>query len=238
MVAQGDQRPVTALIGAGPELGAALAGRFSDGGHHLALVARDGARLQNMAHRFEPARAFAADITDAGAVPNLFNRIAADLGPVTTLIYSTGRMLRGDVLGVAPEEFEGAWRLAAQGLFLAARAVLPAMLEAGHGTIIVIGATASLRGGAEAAAFAPAKAAQRSLTQSMARAYGPGGIHVAHVVIDAVVDGAQARVRMPDRSPEGFASPEAVAASVWHLSQQDPRGWSFELDLRPACESW
>lgn len=230
--------PVCALIGAGPGLGAAIAARFASGGRRMALVGRDKVRLAQMAGRLPGARAFDADITQAGQVSELFRRIEAEMGAVGTLIYSTGRMLRGDVLSVTPEQAEATWRLAAQGLFLSARAVLPAMLEAGHGTIIVIGATASLRGGAQAAAFAPAKAAQRNLTQSMARAYGPQGIHVAHVVIDAVVDGKQARARLPDRAPEGFAAPEAVAESVWHLSQQDPRAWSFELDLRPASESW
>jgi NAD(P)-dependent dehydrogenase (short-subunit alcohol dehydrogenase family) len=112
------------------------------------------------------------------------------------------------------------------------------MLAGGRGTIIVTGATASLRGGANFAAFASGKAAQRSLAQSMARSLGPKGIHVAYVVVDGVIDIPRTRALMPDRPDEKFLRPEDIASSVFHLVQQRRSAWTFELDLRPFTEQW
>jgi len=230
--------PVCALVGAGPGLGEALARRFAQGGYRLALIARNSDRLGALTRTLDGSRAYPGDITREAEVAEIFTRIRDEMGPVETLIYSVGRMVGGDVQSLPTGAFEAAWRLAAFGAFLASRAVLPNMIETGQGTILIIGATASLRGNAQTAAFAPAKAAQRALAQSMARAYGPNGIHVAHVVIDAVVDGPEARLRLPDRAADAFAGPEAIADAVWATAQQGRRAWSFELDLRPYCETW
>ena len=118
------------------------------------------------------------------------------------------------------------------------REVIPAMKAAGSGTIIFIGATASLRGGPKAAAFAPAKAAQRSLAESMARALGPAGIHVALIVVDAVVDLPRTRKAMADKPDSFFLEPEEMAASALWLAQQPRSAWTFEIEVRPFGEKW
>ena len=112
------------------------------------------------------------------------------------------------------------------------------MLAAGKGAIIVTGNTSAWRGIANFAGFAPTKAAQRILAQSMARSLGPQGIHVAYVVIDAVIDLAWTRKRFADKPDDFFIQPDGIADTVWHLAHQEPSAWSFEVDLRPFCETW
>jgi len=123
-------------------------------------------------------------------------------------------------------------------LFVTVQEVLPDMRKAGGGNIVVSGATASLRGGANAAPFASAKAAQRSLAQSMARHLGPEKIHVSYVIIDGMIDIPYIREMMPDKPTEYFLSPDDIAAAVFHLTQQPPSAWTFELDVRPFGEKW
>jgi len=119
-----------------------------------------------------------------------------------------------------------------------AQAVIPAMKAAKHGAIVFIGATASRRGGPRSAAFAPAKAAQRALAESMARSLWPHGIHVALVIVDGVVDLERTRARMPDKPDSFFIKPEGVAETVYQLTAQDPSAWSFEVEARPFGETW
>jgi NAD(P)-dependent dehydrogenase (short-subunit alcohol dehydrogenase family) len=124
------------------------------------------------------------------------------------------------------------------GALAASQQVIPAMKAAGHGSIVFIGATASLRGGAQTAAFAPAKAAQRSLAESMARSLGPKGIHVSLIVIDAVVDLPRTRQAMTDKPDEFFIKPEDVAATAVWLVNQPRSAWTFEVTVRPFAEKW
>jgi NAD(P)-dependent dehydrogenase (short-subunit alcohol dehydrogenase family) len=160
------------------------------------------------------------------------------LGPVDVLIYNAGKGVWGRIEEIRPEDFETAWRINAFGAFMLARQVIPRMKAASRGTIIFIGATASRRGGAKTAAFASAKAAQRSLAQSMARSLGPLGIHVALVVIDGVVDSPQARRQLPNKPDTFFMEPDAVAETVYWLGQQKKSAWTFELEVRPFAENW
>ena len=112
------------------------------------------------------------------------------------------------------------------------------MLERGGGAIVVTGNTSARRGMPAFAGFAPTKAAQRILAESMARSLGPRGIHVSYVVIDAVIDLPWTRRRMPDAPDDFFAQPAAIADTVWHLAHQEKSAWSFEVDLRPFGEKW
>ena len=112
------------------------------------------------------------------------------------------------------------------------------MVEHGGGSILVTGATASLRGGEIFAAFAPAKAAQRSLAQSMARHLGPKGVHVAYAIVDGVIDMPTTRQFMPDRPEQEFLAPSAIADAFYNVAHQSPSAWTFEFDLRPFGEKW
>ncbi len=235
---ENDQRPVCALIGAGPGNGAALARRFADGGYRLALLARDETRLGAIAGTIPGAQAFACDATNPGSLESVLSVVASAMGPVDTLIYNAGKGVWGDALSVSTEAFEDAWRLNALGCFAAARAVLPSMLDAGKGSIIIIGATASRRGGASAAAFASAKGAQRLLAESMARAYGPRGVHVALLVLDAIVGEPLMREKLADRPDDFFCMPTDIAETAYAIAHQPRSAWTFELDMRPYGEKW
>lgn len=112
------------------------------------------------------------------------------------------------------------------------------MKVARRGAIVFIGATASRRGGPNSAAFAPAKAAQRSLAESMARSLWPQGIHVSLIVVDGVVDLARTREAMPDKPEAFFIKPAGVAETAFQLAHQDPSAWSFEVEARPFNEKW
>jgi len=231
-------QPVCAIVGAGPGNGAAFARRFTRAGHQVALLARDDVALADLAAGIAGARGYACDATDAAQVQAAFQNIRTELGPVRVLIYNASTRDFGDIDHTTPEVFERAWRVNALGCLLAARQAIPDMRRSGGGSIVVIGATASLKGAAGFVAFAAAKAAQRSMAQSLARQLGPEGIHVSHIVIDAVVDMPASRAMLPDRPNDFFAEPADIAESVYFLTQQPRSAWTFELDLRPFGEHW
>lgn len=230
--------PVCAIAGAGPGNGAALARRFAEAGYRVALIARNAERLQQLADEIEGAAAFACDMTDAAQVASTFAAIVDELGAVDTLVYNGGAAAFGNVEQIDADDFETAWRTMALGLFHCARAVISGMRAAGQGHIMVIGATASRKGGANFAGFASAKAAQYNLTQSLARQLGPEGVHVAIAIIDGVIDTPRTREMMADKPDDFFLDPDAIAESVYQITRQPRSAWTFELDLRPYAERW
>jgi len=230
--------PVCVIPGAGPGNGAALARRFTRSGYQVAMLARDGDRLGQITESIDGAHPFACDMSQPAAVAETFDAIRRDLGPLSVLLYNAGGGQWGTIDETTTEAMEGAWRVNVLGLHAAVQASLPDMRANGGGAVIVTGATASLRGGAGFAAFASAKAAQRSLAQSMGRHLSPENIHVALIIIDGVVDTPRTREMMPDRPDERFLSPDDVAESAHFLAHQPRSAWTFELDLRPYTETW
>ena len=233
---------VAAVIGVGPGLGSALAVRFARGGFAVALIARHDPSLQPVQAEIESfggvARSYVADASDEASIGATFARVREEMGAPEVLLYNAGAFQAGGVLELSATAFEQAWRVNCLGGLLAAQAVLPAMLERGHGTIIFSGATASVRGSARFAGLAVGKFGLRALAQSMARELGPKGIHVAHVVIDGGIDSARARTMFADRDPRSFLAPTAIAENYWNLHAQDPSTWSQEIDLRPSVEKF
>jgi NAD(P)-dependent dehydrogenase (short-subunit alcohol dehydrogenase family) len=231
-------KPVCVVVGVGPGNGASIARRFAAGGHAVALLARTGGFAEALSRTLPDAKFYACDVTSESDVAAAFGRVRDELGDPEVLVYNAGSGVWGDVESITPAAFESAWRVNAFGTLLAARQVIPAMKRHGHGAIILIGATASRRGVPRTAAFAPAKAAQRSLAESMARHVWPAGIHVALVIVDGVVDLERTRKAMPDRPDSFFVQPDDVATTVWWLSQQPRSAWAFEVEARPFGESW
>ncbi len=230
--------PVCVILGAGPGNGLACASRFSAEGYRTALLARGEATLRALEADVPGARGYIYDATEQTSAEQVFARIRSELGPPEVLLYNASTRDFGDIEHTSPDAFEQAWRVNSLGCFLAVKQVIPDMRQAGRGTIVIMGATASLKGAAGFVAFAAAKAAQRSLAQSLARHLGPQGIHVAYVVIDAVVDMPASRTMLPGKPEEFFAQPRDIAESVFFLTRQPRSAWTFELDLRPFGESW
>jgi NAD(P)-dependent dehydrogenase (short-subunit alcohol dehydrogenase family) len=233
-----NEREVVVVAGAGPGNGAALARRFAAEGKAVAVLSRAKDNAGALAKKVPGARGYACDVSDEASVSATFAAIRAEMGEVGTLLFNAGSGAFADVETITAEQFEAAWRVNALGAFLCSRAVIPAMKAAGDGRIIFIGATASRRGGKMTAAFAPAKAAQRSLAESMARSLWPAGIHVALIIVDGVVDLAPTRAAMPDKPDGFFVDPAGVAEIAWDLARQSPRAWSFEVEARPFGEIW
>jgi NAD(P)-dependent dehydrogenase (short-subunit alcohol dehydrogenase family) len=232
------KRPVCVVVGVGPGNGAALARRFDREGYAVALLARSEDYSRQIASDLSEARAFACDVGDAAAVERAFAAIREAFGEPAVVIYNAGSGVFGGFDAVTAQDFENAWRVNTLGGFLVAKQVLPAMEKAGQGALIFIGATASRRGTARTVAFAPAKAAQRSLAEALARQYGPKGIHVALIVIDGVVDLARTRARMPDKPDAFFVKPDDLAGTAAMLVAQPRSTWTFELEARPFGETW
>lgn len=230
--------PVCAVVGVGEGNGAALARAFASEGMALALLARGTDFTERLASELGDARAYSCNVSDPASVADAFAKVRSDLGDPTTLIYNAGSGVWGDVESITLDGFESSWRVNALGALAVSQQVIPAMKAVGSGTIIFIGATASLRGGPRTAAFAPAKAAQRSLAESMARTLWPQGIHVSLIVIDAVVDLPRTRQNMPDKPDDFFLEPDDMAATALWLAKQPRSAWSFEVDVRPFGEKW
>jgi NADP-dependent 3-hydroxy acid dehydrogenase YdfG len=222
----------------GPGGGAAIAAKFADHGHPVALCARNLSRLNEIASRITGARAYEYDVRNPAAAAAVFEKIRSDLGPVAILIYNAGSGAFKNIDDATMDEFQAAWEVNARGLFVAVKQVLPDLRATKNANIVVIGATASLRGGAGAAPFASAKSAQRSLTQSLARQLGPEGIHVSYVIVDGVINLEPSRRAMPKAPDEFFIEPPQIADSVYFLTHQRSQAWTFELDLRPFGERW
>lgn len=232
------KKPVCAIVGVGPGNGAAFARRFAREGYALALLARSQATTEDLAVELQGAKAYTIDSTDAQSIEAAFAGIEGDLGPVSVLIYNAGSGDWSDVEHTDPAAFEAAWRVNALGCLLCTQRVVPGMKKLASSSIVIIGATASLKGSAGFTSFASAKAAQRSLAQSMARHLDPQGIHVAYVIIDGVIDLPRTRATMANKPHEFFMNPDHIADSVFHLTAQQRSAWTFELDLRPFVEKW
>jgi NAD(P)-dependent dehydrogenase (short-subunit alcohol dehydrogenase family) len=231
-------QPVCAVVGVGPGNGAAFARTFAAEGYKVALLARSTEYAASVAAALPMARAYPCDVTDEGSVSRAFSGIAAELGPVDALIYNAGSGAWSNVEDVTPKDFEAAWRVNALGALLASKAVIPAMKARKGGNIVFVGATASRRGNVMTAAFAPAKAAQKSLAESMARHLWPLGIHVSIVIVDGVVESEGSRRMRPNAPDDTLVKPDDVAQIVLALTRQKPSAWSFEVEARPFAEKW
>jgi len=235
------ERKVAAVMGVGPGLGAAIACRFARGGFALGLMARCAEKLAPIHGDIERgggiARSIPADATDPDSVAAAFAQLGEQLGDPEVFVYNAGAFEMSGVLDISPEQFEQCWKANCFGGFLGAKEVLPPMLARQRGTIIFTGATASLRGSARFACLAVGKFGLRALAQSLAREFGPEGIHVAHVVIDGMIDTPRIRSLASDRAAV-LLSPEAIAEAYWQLHAQERTAWTMELDLRPAVEKF
>ncbi len=243
------ERKKALVVGVGPErgLGAALCKRFGREGHHVFASGRTVESLETVAAAIEAAggsaSAVVADATAEAEVLRLFDSVeAAGSGQLDVVIYNAGNNAPGNLLEMEAEFFERAWRVGCLGGFLVGREAARRMLPRGGGTLLFTGATASLRGRPPFGAFASAKAALRSLAQTMARDFGPQGLHVAHVVIDGGIRGDKILKRMPQyaeqKGEDGMLGIDAIADAFWHLHSQQRSAWSHELDLRPFKETW
>jgi NAD(P)-dependent dehydrogenase (short-subunit alcohol dehydrogenase family) len=229
---------VCVVTGVGPGTGAALVRRFAAAGYRVAMLAREAERLEGLAKEIPGTVPFPVDVADLDALRATLAKIRAQLGAPSVLVHNAVAGGFGTFESVKPEDLEHRFRVNVTSLLVLAQELSPAMVAAGQGAIVVTGNTSAWRGKAAFAGFAPTKAAQRILAESLARTLGPKGVHVAYVVIDAVIDVPWTRGAFADKPDEFFIQPSAIADAVHHLVTQDRSGWTFELDLRPFGENW
>lgn len=237
---------VCCVIGAGDATGAAVARRFAREGYTVCVARRTEAALQPLVDQITAqggrALGFGLDARREEQVVGFFDRIEAEVGPIEVVVFNVGGNVRFPILDTTAQKYFKVWEMCAMAGFLAGREAARVMLPRGRGTVLFTGATASLRGGAGFAAFAGGKAALRALAQSMARELGPQGLHVAHVVIDGLIDTAFTREHfaqhVADAGPDGILNPDHIADAYWTLHRQPRDAWTFELDLRPSVERW
>ena len=243
--------PTAMVVGVGAEqgLGAALCRRFAIGGYHVLVAGRTAGKIESVARaivtaggRAEPVQ---ADTTSERDILRLFDRAMAPgngLEPVDLIVYNAGNNRRLDFRELSAETFEEFWRVGCFGGFLVGREAARRLAPLGRGTVLFTGASGSLRGKPGFAHFAAAKAGLRDIAQSMAREYGPQGIHVAHVVIDGGIRGERLLSRNPrlleERGEEGLLGIDAIAEAYWQIHRQPRSAWTHEIDLRPYKESF
>jgi NAD(P)-dependent dehydrogenase (short-subunit alcohol dehydrogenase family) len=239
------------VVGVGAErgLGAALCRRFAAEGYHVLVAGRTHEKIAQVAKTIGAtggsAEAVTVDTTREDEVIRLFDhamspgdgREAADV-----VIFNAGNNRRIDFRELSAEQFEQYWRIGCFGGFLVGREAARRLGPLGRGTIIFTGASASLRGKPGFAHFAAAKAGLRMIAQSMAREYGPLGLHVAHVVIDGGINGDRLLNRAPalskERGEDGLLGIEAIADTYWNVHRQQRSAWTQEVDLRPFKETF
>lgn len=239
------------VTGVGGATGAAIARRFARGGYRVAMLARDRERLERLKQEIGGSQSYACDVGDLAALATTLDAIRADLGKPSVLVHNAVSATFAPFLDGEPAALERNFRVNTTALLHLARALAPDMVSAGRGSILVTGNTASLRGVPNYALFAPTKAAQRILAQSLARDLGPKRVHVGYVTIDAAIDAPWlsdgGRARPPWLEPpmgwrwprdDYFAHPDAIAEEVFHVAHQHPSTWSFDHIIRPFAERW
>lgn len=241
---------VALVIGAGDATGGAIARRFAREGFTVCVTRRQLDKLQPLLEQITGAGGvalgFASDARKEEEVVALIENIESTIGPIEVLVFNIGANAPSSILQETARKYFKIWEMACFGGFLNGREVAKRMVRRAaperQQTIIFTGATASLRGAANFAAFAGAKHALRALAQSMARELGPQGVHVAHVVIDGAIDTEFIRSNFPDRyalkAQQGILNPDHIAEQYWQLHCQPRDAWTHELDLRPWIEKF
>ena len=232
-------KPVCLITGVGPEFGtgAEIARRFSQD-YRVAMLARNAANIEDLAEKYG-GQAYPCDVGDLAALDRTIEQVKTEMGPPRIVIHNAPRATHGPLLEQDPDDLERNFRVNTTALLHLAQQTIPAMLEAGEGAILVTGNTSATRGKANWGFFASTKAAQRILSESIAREFGPQGIHVAYFVIDAAINTPRTRpVLAPDKDDDFFAEPHAIAEEMFRVAHQHRSAWSFLVELRPFGEVW
>ncbi|MEM9639077.1 MAG: SDR family NAD(P)-dependent oxidoreductase [Pseudomonadota bacterium] len=243
--------PLCIITGVGDATGASVVRKFAANGYRVAMIARNKKRLSALEKEIDGAMAFACDISDLHAFENTLSRIRDCLGSPQVLIHNAVAHTFGRLMETDPSELERNFRVNTTALLHFVRFFVPEMTARGTGAVIATGNTASLRGVPNYVLFAPTKAAQRVLCQSLARDLGPQGIHVGYVTVDAAIDvtwlGDTDTERpgwltppadWPHSREDFFAHPDGIAEEIYHMAHQHRTVWAFETTVRPFAEPW
>lgn len=225
------------IAGVGPGTGAAVARRFAQN-YRVALLARSTEVVDALAEELPLASAFVCDMADADDFSQVLADISDSMGEASVVVHNGARGTFADVLKLDPDDLQANFQINTMSFLQLVQATAPAMIARREGAIVCTGNTAAYRGVANFAGFAPTKAAQRILAESMARRLGPEGVHVSYLAIDAVIDLPWTRQRYADKPDSFFCQPSDIADEVWHLAHQPRSAWTFDVKIRPFAETW
>ena len=231
-------KKICVITGVGPGTGFALAKKFSDEGYTVAMLARDEIRLKNYEKQLDSAIGYLCDVRDEEQVQLAASQIISSLGVPEIVFHNAVRGTFGNFLEIDPADLLENFQVNTMGFLYVARAFAPTMVEGGKGVIMASGNTSAFRGKPAFSAFAPSKAAQRILCESIARDLGPKGIHVAYLTIDAVIDLDWTRKMFSDEPDDFFIKPESIAQTAFYIASQEKSAWSFNVEVRPFGEQW
>ena len=225
------------VVGVGPATGLAIVERFA-AEYEIAMMARDQARLSEIANRLEHCHAYPCNVGHTDELEETVSRIQEERGHPDVLIHNAVRGTFGPFTQIDVEGIEKNFRINGSSFLRLVQLLSPAMVDKKAGAICATGNTAAYRGVPNFSAFAPTKAAQRILAESMARLLGPQGVHVSFLAIDAVISTPTNLKAMPNQPEEYFAHPRDIAEEVWHLVHQPKSSWTFDAMIRPFGEKW
>jgi NAD(P)-dependent dehydrogenase (short-subunit alcohol dehydrogenase family) len=228
-----DMAETILIVGAGTGLSAAVARRFAREGARVALAARRPEKLGDLAQELG-ARTYACDVAERVAVDAMMAQVTAELGLPDVVMFNPSARVRGPFTGLDPEAVREALLVTCYGGYLVCNAVVPGMALRGSGTILLTGASASVKGYAQSASFAMGKFGLRGLAQSLAREFQPQGLHIAHFVIDGGIRSAG----RPDDGEDSLLDPDAIAETYFQVARQHRSAWSWEVELRPWLEKF
>ena len=240
---------VCLVLGAGRGIGATVAEKFALEGFHSHLCRRSDAEgLQYSIDKIQSKGATATgelvNAIDDGSIEQVIQSVENNTGPIEVLIYNLGAQSGMKLLNeTSLKEFEWGWRVASLGLFRAAKVLCPLMAERGSGTIITTSATAAMRGNKNQHSHSAAMGSRRMLCQTLNAEFSEKGIHIAHVIIDGMVDSPDTlgkmlgddqfqKLRDTMGAKDGVILPEKVAEAFYYLHAQHRSTWTHELDLR------
>ena len=226
------------VTGVGPGTGTSIVRRFVEGGYDVAMIARNAERLRQLEAKIGHTQAFPVDVADTARFDQALDRILAGFGPPEVVVHNAVGGVFGNFMQIDPAALLHNFQVNVMSMLHLARRTAPAMIEAGSGAIVASGNTSALRGKNNFSGFAPTKAAQRILAESIARELGPKGIHVAYIVIDAVIDLEWTRALRPEAPDDVFIQPSDIAEEIWHVVHQPKGAWSFNVEVRPFKENW
>ena len=224
------------IVGAGSGLSASLARLFHREGMAVALAARNAGKLDGLAGEIG-GRAHACDASDPQAVAALFDAVTADIGAPDIVVFNPSFRARGPIVDLDPEQVRRVIEISCFGGFLVAQQAARQMTARGSGTILLTGASASVKGYANSSSFAMGKFGLRGLAQSLARELQPKNVHVAHFVIDGGIARAN-DARVAERGPDGTLDPDAIADTYLHIHRQHRSAWTWEIEVRPWVETF
>ena len=225
------------IVGARQGLSASLARLFAAEGMHVAIAARNTDKLADLCSE-TGAKAFACDAGDPAQVNALFDAVTGELGEPDIVVYNASNRARGPVQGLDVEAVRTAIEISCFGGFLVAQAAAKQMIPRGSGTILLTGASASVKGYPNSSSFAMGKFGLRGLAQSLARELQPQNIHVAHFVIDGGILQGPGDTRAAERGEDAMLLPDEIAKDYLHVHRQHRSSWTWEIELRPWLEKF